>query len=243
MRPNPPTNHDAKPAPDGWYLSESTHEYDGQERLTRTQISGSKNQPAPQEDPAWTRGRRTEGAGFVKQIEYQEDEAGRVSKQRVWTNYPPLDPATPATKGHSRARPGRLTRSGTWIDWARGLTTVARLARHCRNVPLQPPPLDSEKKLKPGKRQPQPHWLAFTNAGITVLTITCRAGNLGTFAGEGLQAFARGREPNRLVPIRTRVAPSSIATSKSPLMPMLSCGKGTPNRSSQRFRSPASSRK
>lgn len=89
MKPNPPENRDATPAPDGWYVSESTHEYDGQDRLTRTQTCGSKNQPAPQEDPAWTRGRRTEGSGFVKQIEYQQDETGRVSKQRVWTNYPP----------------------------------------------------------------------------------------------------------------------------------------------------------
>jgi len=38
------------------------------------------------------------------------------------------------------------------------------------------------------------------------------------------------RSPNKAVPMRTMVAPSSMATSKSPLMPMLNCGKGAPSR-------------
>src|SRR6266568_5914195 len=50
-----------------------------------------------------------------------------------------------------------------------------------------------------------------------------------------LAAFvAFGRGPNNAVPRRTTVAPSSIATSKSPLMPMLNSGSDAPSRSSQR---------
>src|SRR4029078_10539256 len=33
-----------------------------------------------------------------------------------------------------------------------------------------------------------------------------------------------GRDPKSAVPMRTKVAPSSMATSKSPLIPMLKCG-------------------
>ena len=40
------------------------------------------------------------------------------------------------------------------------------------------------------------------------------------------------RSPNSAVPMRTRVEPSSMATSKSPLMPMLSWGRGAPSRCS-----------
>jgi hypothetical protein len=89
MKSNTPDSSAAS-APDGWHLRESTHEYDEQDRIIRTQAVQSRNHPAPQKDPAWVRYRRTEGAGFVKQIESQQDEAGRVSKLRVWTNYPPV---------------------------------------------------------------------------------------------------------------------------------------------------------
>src|ERR1700761_8455479 len=40
------------------------------------------------------------------------------------------------------------------------------------------------------------------------------------------------RGPNNAVPTRTMVAPSSMAISKSPLMPMLRCGNGDCNTSS-----------
>lgn len=84
------SNNPGEPASEGWHLSESTHEYDEQGRLIQSYTVESKNHSGPQEDPAWTRGHHTEGSGFVKQHEYQQDEAGRVSKFRVWTNYPPL---------------------------------------------------------------------------------------------------------------------------------------------------------
>ena len=42
-----------------------------------------------------------------------------------------------------------------------------------------------------------------------------------------------GRSPKSVVPMRTRVAPSSMAISKSPLIPMLRWAKGAPRRSSQ----------
>jgi hypothetical protein len=89
MKPNPPGNHDATPAPNGWYVSESTQKYDGQNRLIRSYSIGPKEQPDPSAGSAWTRGCRTEGSGFLTQIGYQEDQAGRVQKWRVWTNYPP----------------------------------------------------------------------------------------------------------------------------------------------------------
>ena len=49
--------------------------------------------------------------------------------------------------------------------------------------------------------------------------------------------------PNSAVPIRTSVAPSSIAISKSPLMPMLKWGKGAPSADSARSLNSRSRRK
>src|SRR4051794_35636596 len=55
--------------------------------------------------------------------------------------------------------------------------------------------------------------------------------------------FTLLRGPNKAVPTRTIVAPSSIATSKSPLIPMLNWGSGAPSICSARSRNSRSCRK